>query len=158
MACWIRFIKDGADMEGQRISKIGLAGYPGYIFLQKIRYGYGKQRYDEKRTILHNWYSALRAYLPVLYHVNDSEGKYESRKQEFYLKIDPKLYEASKFIEEARNLYKPTFENPDRYDPLESTFEALLEGIQERLDWITANTHIIDKARSDDYNDDIQAG
>jgi len=74
------------------------------------------------------------------------------------LKIDPKLYEASKFIEEARNLYKPTFENPDRYDPLESTFEALLEGIQERLDWITANTHIIDKARSDDYNDDIQAG
>jgi len=145
-------------MEAQRIGKIGLAGYPGYIFLQKIRYGYGKQRYDEKRTILHNWYSALRSYLPVLYHaVDDGSERYKTKKQE-YAKIKVLLEDVSKEIAMARNLYKPTFENPERYDPLESEFEEVLEGIQERLDVITANTHIIDKAKSDDDEDGVPAG
>jgi hypothetical protein len=144
-------------MEGQRISKIGLAGYPGYIFLQKIRYGYGKQRYDEKRTILHNWYSALRSHLPVLYHADDESDRYKTKKEE-YTKIKLLLDDVSKEIATARKLYKPTFENPERYDPLESEFEEVLEGIQERLDVITANTHIIDKARSDGDEDDIPAG
>jgi hypothetical protein len=34
----------------------------------------------------------------------------------------------------------------------------VLEGIQERLDDITAITHIIDKGRADDYEDEIPAG
>ena len=145
-------------MEGQKISKIGLAGYPGYIFLQKIRYGYGKQRYDEKRTILHNWYSALRSYLPVFYHAVDDESNRYKGERGKYAKIKPLLDDVSKEIATARKLYKPTFENPERYDPLESEFEEVLEGIQERLDVITANTHIIDKAKSDDDEDGVPAG
>jgi len=145
-------------VEGPRIGKIGLAGYPGYIFLQKIRYGYGHQRYDEKRTILHNWYSALRSCLPVIYKIDDTSDLYKKKKEEYHTKIKPLLKDVSKEIAIARKIYKPTFEDPTRYDPLESEFEEVLEGIQERLDDITAITHIIDKAQSDDYEDQIMAG
>ena len=145
-------------MEGsQRITKIGLMGYPGYIFLQKIRYGYGHQRYDEKRTILHNWYSALRSYLPVLYKADDTSDLYKKKKEE-YSALKEKLADVANEIDIARKRYKSTFENPEIYDPEEATFEALLEGIQERLDDITAITHIIDKARSDDEEDGLVAG
>ena len=138
-------------MEGNsRVGRIGLAGYPGYIFLQKIRYGYGKQRYDEKRTILHNWYSALRAYLPVLYHAFDETEAYKNRKEEYANKIAPALDEVNKEIIEARKRYKPTFEDPERYDPDECTFEELLDGIKERLDLITAITGIVDKGQIQD--------
>ena len=144
-------------VEGTRIGKIGLAGYPGYIFLQKIRYGYGHQRYDEKRTILHNWYSALRSYLPVIYKADDKSDLYKKKKEE-YAAIGIMLKEVAKEIAIGRKMYKPTFEDPSRYDPEESKFEEVLEGIQERLDDITAITHIIDKAQSDDYEDQIMAG
>ena len=145
-------------MEGsQRITKIGLMGYPGYIFLQKIRYGYGHQRYDEKRTILHNWYSALRSYLPVLYKADDKSDLYKKKKEE-YAALKEMLEDVAKEIAIARKQYKSTFENPDMYDPDESSFEEILEGILERLDDITAITHIIDKAKSDDEEGGLVAG
>lgn len=147
-------------MEGFPTRKIGIAGYPGYIFLQKIRYGYGHQRYDEKRTILHNWYSALRAYLPVIYHVDDTTEKlYKSKKLEYTTILKPMLEDVAKEIAVARKNYKSTFENPEIYDPEESKFESLLEGIQERLDDITAITHIIDKGKIEDEDEDgVMAG
>lgn len=146
-------------MEGStRIRGIGLAGYPGYIFLQKIRYGYGKQRYDEKRTILHNWYSALRSYLPVIYRADDKSELYKNKKIEYNELLRPMLKDVAKEIAFARKMYRPSYENPDLYDPEECTFEELLEGIQERLDDITAITHIIDKARVDDDEDGVVAG
>jgi hypothetical protein len=148
-----------AIVEGStRIGKIGLAGYPGYIFLQKIRYGYGHQRYDEKRTILHNWYSALRSYLWVIYKMDDTSNMYTKKKVEYTTIIKPLLSDVAKEISIARKLYKSTFEDPTKYDPLESQFEEVLEGIEERLDDITAITHIIDKGRADDYEDEIPAG
>ena len=138
-------------MEGStRIGKIGLAGYPGYIFLQKIRYGYGQQRYDEKRTILHNWYSALRAYLPVLYKADEESDYYQKKKQEYETVLEPLLKDVSQEINAARTMYEPYFEDPDRYDPIEKDYETLLDGIKERLDVITAITHIIDKGQVDD--------
>lgn len=139
-------------MAPQRLGKIGLMGYPGRIFWQSMRYGYGHQRYDEKRIILHNWYSALRAYLPELYHVED-EGETYAKKRQFYTeKILPLIIEVSVEIANARssNYYKPSFEDPDTYDPMEAQYETLLEGIKERLDVITAKTHIIDKGQLDD--------
>ncbi len=143
-------------MEGTtRIGRIGLAGYPGYIFLQKIRYGYGAQRYDEKRTILHNWYSALRAYLPVLYNADDTSERYKNKKEEYVEKLLPMLHDVGEEIRAARKAYKSTFENRDIYDPAESAFEELLEGIQERLDDITAITGIIDKGRMDDEQGEV---
>lgn len=146
-------------MEGPaRLGRIGLAGYPGYIFLQKIRYGYGKQRYDEKRTILHNWYSALRAYLPVLYRADDKSDHYKNKKEEYVLTLLPMLNDVGEEIKAARLAYKSTFENLDFYDPAESAFEELLEGIQERLDDITAITGIIDKARVDNEYSELTAG
>ena len=139
-------------MASPRVGKIGLVGYPGYIFLQKIRYGYGHQRYDEKRIILHNWYSALRAYLPELYHVEDDGETYAKKRKEYTDKILPLIIEVSGEMANARsaNYYKPTFEDPDTYDPMEAQYETLLEGIKERLDVITAKTHIIDKGQIDD--------
>jgi hypothetical protein len=133
--------------------------YPGYISLQKIRYGFGHQRYDEKRTILHNWYSALRSHLPILYKADDKSDMYKKKKEE-YVYLKELLVDVSKEIAIARKQYKSTFENPDIYDPDESAFEEILEGIQERLDDITAISHVIDKFRSniDEDEDDPEAG
>jgi len=141
-------------MEGsQRIGRIGLAGYPGYIFLQKIRYGYGHQRYDEKRTILHNWYSALRAYLPVIYRADDTSEMYKNKKEEYRETLLPLIDAVAKEIITARLWYRPSFENPEIYDPEEQTYEELLDGIKERLDDITAMTHIIDKGQMGETDD-----
>ena len=139
-------------MASPRVGKIGLVGYPGYIFLQKIRYGYGHQRYDEKRIILHNWYSAIRAYLPELYHVEDEGETYKKKRDEYTERILPLIVEVSVEMTSARSpdYYKPTFEDPETYDPMEAQYETLLEGIKERLDVITAKTHIIDKGQLDD--------
>lgn len=146
-------------MASPRVGKIGLVGYPGYIFLQKIRYGYGAQRYDEKRIILHNWYSALRAYLPELYHVEDDGETYAKKRKEYTDKLLPLIIEVSNEMENARSpdYYKPTFEDTDTYDPMEAQYETLLEGIKERLDVITAKTHIIDKGQLDD-DEELVAG
>lgn len=136
----------------------GLSGYPGYIFLQKIRYGYGAQRYDEKRVILHNWYSALRAYLPELYHVEDEGDNHQKKRKEYAEIIAPLIADVAKEMDESRNQYRPTFENPDSYDPMEAQYETLLEGIKERLDVITAKTHLIDSARMEDDDGELMAG
>lgn len=128
-------------------------GYPGYIFLQKIRYGYGAQRYDEKRIILHNWYSALRAYLPMMYHVYDKdESRYKNDKEFWKTELVQRLKEAGEKIEEARRAYNPVFENQSCGND-EKDFQTILEGIEERLDDITAMTKIIDKARHDEETD-----
>jgi hypothetical protein len=147
-------------MSSPRVGRLGLAGYPGYIFLQKIRYGYGAQRYDEKRIILHNWYSALRAYLPELYHVEDDGETYAKKRKEYTEKLLPLIIEVSNEMENARSpdYYKPSFEDPDTYDPMEAQYEILLEGIKERLDVITAKTHIIDKGQLDDDDGELVAG
>lgn len=138
-------------MEGStRIGRIGLAGYPGYIFLQKIRYGYGPQRYDEKRTILHNWYSALRAHLPVIYRIYDDGESYRKKKEDYTKIIKPLTDAVAVCLEKARATYLPRFEIQEQYDPLEQEYERLLQDIQERLDDITAISGIIDKAKVDE--------
>ena len=139
-------------MASPRVGRLGLVGYPGYIFLQKIRYGYGHQRYDEKRIILHNWYSAIRAYLPELYHVEDEGETYKKKREEYTKILLPLIIEVSEEMKNARSsdYYKPTFEDPETYDPMEAQYETLLEGIKERLDVITAKTHVIDKGQFDD--------
>lgn len=84
---------------------------------------------------------------------------YVKKKVEYTSIIKPLLSDAAKEIAIARKLYKSTFEDPTKYDPLESDFEEVLEGIQERLDDITAITHIIDKGRvGDDDEDTLVAG
>jgi hypothetical protein len=143
---------DGEIMEGStRIGKVAVpGGYPGHIYLQKFRCGYGNQRYDERLDILHNWYSDLRAYIPLLYHTDDTTKSYATKKEEYTTKIKPMIEEVSKEIEQARKRYKSTFENPAKYDPEEAEYLLLLHGIKERLDVITAITHVIDKAQMDE--------
>lgn len=147
-----------ADYATGRIGKLGMVGYPGYIFLQKIRYGYGIQRFAEKRAILHNWYSALRAYLREYYHVRSDEGLYQKDKEEYAKVIAPLINAVANKIQESRKKYSVTFENPETRDPLEAEYEILLEGILEDLDEITAISGIIDKARVDDDGNAIMAG
>lgn len=139
-----------SDYAQGRIGKLGLAGYPGYIFLQKIRYGYGEQRFGEKRAILHNWYSALRAYLQEYYHVRDKEDHYEKLKKEYDEVIFPKLRAVAGKIQKARESYDVTFEDPVTRNPQEANYEILLEGILEDLDEITAISGIIDRIRPDE--------
>jgi len=138
-----------------RIGKLGMAGYPGYIFLQKIRYGYGVQRFAEKRAILHNWYSALRSYLRECYHVRDKEGLYTQKKEEYAEIILPKINAVAIKIQNARNQYSVTFENVDTRDPKEADYEILLEGILEDLDEITAISGIIDKQQISESEQEV---
>lgn len=135
------------DYTSGRIGKLGLAGYPGYIFLQKIRYGYGEQRFGEKRAIIHNWYSALRSYLREYYHVR--EDGHQPDKDEYERDIHPKILAVAKKIQTSRAMYSVTFEDKETRDPKEAAYEEYLEGIIEDLDEITAMSGILDKTRID---------
>ena len=55
------------------IGRLAVSGYPGHIFVCKLRYGYGHQEYIEKLEILHSWFSDLNAYLPVIFKGKEDE-------------------------------------------------------------------------------------
>jgi hypothetical protein len=147
-------------MEGYPIRRSRSLDYPDHIALQKVRYGFGNQRYDEKRDILHNWYSDLRAYLPVIYHMYDMpERMYKAKKDEYNKTLSPLLQDVSIEIGIARLQYKSTFENRELYDPDEAAFCTLLDGIKERLDVITAITKVLQKAKGfDDDEGEVVSG
>ena len=118
-------------------SGMGYNGYPARIFFEMTNYGKGTQTYEEKRVILHKWYSHLRAYLPEILKTNDDIENYNDN-------ISPLLDEVAVQIRVARELYKPTFESLTTCDPDEKDFQELMGGIHERLDVITAKTKVID--------------
>jgi hypothetical protein len=106
-------------------------------------YGKGTQTYEEKRVILHKWYSHLRAYIPETLKNNDEIDNYNTT-------IAPLLDDVAEHILLARNLYKPTFESIDLCDPDEKDFQGVMDGIVERLDVITAKSKVIDKVKMPD--------
>ena len=119
------------------LSRLAPKGYPGQIFVLKLRYGYGHQEIIEKLEILHSWYSNLRAYLPELYQKNDE------KKKDYDDVYAPLLADVSEQIDAAYNIYDGSFEgiscNPD-----EKKLLRAMRGIKERLDVITAKSKIID--------------
>ena len=137
------------------ISKIGLMGFPGYISVYKIRYGYGHQEYIEKLEILDNWFSDLNAYLPVMF--KGKEGEYTEPRFKI---VDENgvvkchsLYDLMSLarldLDTAYNKYQPAFEGQS-LDGTEKLFIKSLRAIKERLNVITAESKIIEGAKIDD--------
>jgi len=124
-------------------SGMGYTGYPARIFFEMTNYGKGTQTYEEKRVILHKWYSHLRAYIPETLKSNDDIDEYN-------LTIAPLLDDVAEHIRMARQLYKPTFESLETCDPDEKDFQEVMDGIIERLDVITAKSKVIDKQKPQD--------
>lgn len=119
---------------------MGYTGYPARIFFEMTNYGKGTQTYEEKRLILHKWYSHLSAYLQEQLKTNEQIEDYNQN-------IAPLLDEVAEHIKLARRLYKPTFETIDMCDPDEKDFQEVMDGIVERLDVITAKARVIDKVK-----------
>jgi hypothetical protein len=114
------------------LSRLAPKGYPGQIFVLKLRYGYGTQHLIEKLEILHSWYSDLRAYLPELY------SKDDKKKDEYRTTYDPLFTDVSEQIDAAYLLYDGSFEGQS-CNPKE----------KELLDVITAKSKIIDDLKTD---------
>lgn len=124
------------------IARMAISGYPGHIFVCKLRYGYGNQSHIEKLEILHNWYSDLRAYLPVVL-------KAEDYAKDFKDKID----EVAKEVDAAWDIYRPGFEGVESCSEEEKLFNKALRGVKERLDVITAESKIIEGIKTEDAQD-----
>jgi len=119
-----------------RYSQIGFIGYSACVFIERMNFGYGRRSHMENKVSLEKWYSALYCYLPVLY---------EKKKQEYdELEIDNLLLDVEKEINAMHDLYDATYEDPDTCNPEEKNFILAMRGVFERLDKITAITHIID--------------
>lgn len=139
-----------AGLNRTNIGKLGLADYPGHIFVCKLRYGYGTQQIIEKLEILHNWYSDLRAYLPKLF--RDKEG---NLKPEYTtIKIaDGKTYQellvdVDEEINAAFEIYQGSFEGQS-CNADEKLLLKAMRAIKERLDVITAESEVIKGIKSD---------
>jgi len=115
----------------------------------------------ENKVSLEKWYSALYCYLPTSYEMEeilvlDDAGEiideyfkpdYENsnpKQKEFWDKILPRLNNVEKEINAMHDLYDATYEDPDTCNPEEKNFILAMRGVFERLDKITAITHIID--------------
>lgn len=123
-------------------SGMGYTGYPARIFFEMTNYGKDTQTYEEKRVILHKWYSHLCAYLAEQLRTNEQIEDYNEN-------IAPLLNDVAENIRLARELYKPTFESIESCDPDEKDFQEVMDGILERLDVITAKSHVIDKVKQE---------
>ena len=140
------------------IGKLAVSGYPGHIFVCKLRYGYGHQEYIEKLEILDNWFSDLNAYLPVLfkdksdeytkpqYKIMDKEGNIKC------LSLADLMVAVRADIDATYDKYQPAFEG-QTLDGTERVFIKALRAIKEQLNVITAESKIIEGIKQDDVQD-----
>jgi len=137
------------------IGKLAISGYPGHIFVCKLRYGYGHQEYLEKLEILHSWFSDLNAYLPVLYKGKETEyneGRYKITDRDGNVKclsLSDLMVEVRSDIDTTYDKYRPEFEGAT-LDGTEKIFIKALRSIKEQLDVITAESRIIEGIKADD--------
>lgn len=133
------------------IGKLAVSGYPGHIFVCKLRYGYGHQEYIEKLEILHSWYSDLNAYLPVMYKGKESEYVEEKRcaYTDGKVSIAQLMDIAGQAIDEVYDVYQPAFEK-ESISGQERLFIKSLRSIKEQLDIITAESKIIEGIKTED--------
>jgi hypothetical protein len=145
------------------IGRLAVSGYPGHIFVCKLRYGYGHQEYIEKLEILHSWFSDLNAYLPVIF-----KGKEKEYNEDKPYSIQNKEGEIIKLslsdlmgmvrldIDTTYDKYQPAFEGSS-LDGTERLFIKSLRSIKEQLDVITAESKIIEGIKTDD-GQELMAG
>lgn len=125
------------------LSRLAPKGYPGQIFVLKLRYGYGSQRIIEKLEILDNWYSNLNAYLPEFF------GKDDKKRDEFNETYHPLLLDVVREIDAAYEIYDGVFEG-DSCSPQEKALLKAMRGVKYRLDIITAKARILDGMQAED--------
>lgn len=116
----------------------------------RLDYGRGTQSHLEKMVILEKWYSALKAYLPVLYQDKNNAIEYNE-------KIHPLIQTLSESIEEMNLLYDPSYEGLGTCGQNEKTFLRSMRSVMEQADGITAKAHVIDQIRSGD-NEGVTCG
>lgn len=133
-----------AGLNRSSIGRLAVSGYPGHIFICKLRYGYGNQQHIEKLEILHNWFSDLRAYLPMLLRLKDG-----TTDPEYETKYVPLLEEVNAEIDAAYESYDGSFEGQS-CSTYEKNLIKAMRGIKERLDVITAESKIIEGIKADD--------
>lgn len=143
---------------------MGYTGYPAAIFIERMNYGYGNRSHMENKISLEKWYSALYNHLPILYEMEQMiilgdggiiEDEYykpdfedsNPKQKEFWDKILPRLNDVEIEINAMGKKYDPKFEIKETPDPQTLNFIRLMRGCFERLDKITAITHIIDGIR-----------
>jgi hypothetical protein len=132
------------------LSRLAPKGYPGQIFVLKLRYGYGSQKIIEKLEILDNWYSDLQAYLPELY------SKDDAKKDEYNETFHPMLEDVVGEINAAYDIYDGVFEDAT-CSPTEKRLLKAMRGIKYRLDTITAKSKILDGMNADEGSE-LMAG
>ena len=131
----------------QSIAGMEYIGIPALIFIELNNYGRGTQTYEEKRIILHKIFCYNQSYL--------HESYAEKKAGEYNEKLDPIFAEAAELIAQAREEYKPTFENLDTCDPDEKIFQALMDATFEKLTDIIAMSHVIDKQKMQEEMQEI---
>ena len=143
-----------AGLSRSSIGRLAISGYPGHIFVCKLRYGYGHQEHIEKLEILHSWYSDLNAYLPVMFKGKGAE--YTEKKYNFEgtekVSLSDMMEKVGKAIDDIYAVYDPLFEGQSM-NTQERLFIKSLRGIKEQLDIITAESKIIEGIKPDDAQD-----
>jgi len=128
------------------------AGYSGFILYVKIRLINGGQLHIDRLRMLHSWYSALRAYLPIVYEKKMDD--YTKKKNWNGLTLQDLMGDADTRIKGAYKEYNPIYEGQSCGEN-EKSFLITLSGIEEVLDEILGITKIIDKQQIDEDSEDV---
>jgi hypothetical protein len=118
---------------------MGYVGYPAQIFYEKINFNRGPQSHIERMWILVKWFSNLDAYLPIYYQANKNIKEYEE--------IFPMMEEIQNDLSVEWELYDPAFEGLGTCNPDEKAFIRNMAKIIKKLDWVTAQSRVIDKQK-----------
>lgn len=125
-------------------SGMGYTGFEAHIFYMKVFFNRAESHL-ERMWILEEWYSDLRAKLPILY---------EKTPEDYSNNILPKMKKLDTLIDTAWDNYRAYFEQ-DTFDPGELVFVRELKTILRELDEVTAISKIIDKQKFSDDMDVI---
>jgi hypothetical protein len=123
---------------------MGYTGFEAHIFYMKVFFNRA-ETHLERLWILEEWYSDLRAKLPLLY---------EKTPEDYSRNILPKMEKLDILVDTAWEDYRAYFEQ-DTFDPGELAFVRELKTILRELDEITAISKIIDKQKMSDDMDVI---
>jgi hypothetical protein len=123
---------------------MGYTGFEAHIFYMKVFFNRAESHL-ERLWILEEWYSDLRAKLPLLY---------EKTPDDYTRNILPKMEKLDLLVDTAWEDYRAYFEQ-DTFDPGELAFVRELKTILRELDEITAISKIIDKQKISDDMDVI---
>jgi hypothetical protein len=123
---------------------MGYTGFEAHIFYMKVFFNRAESHL-ERLWILEEWYSDLRAKLPLLY---------EKTPEDYTRDILPKMEKLDILVDTAWEDYRAYFEQ-DTFDPGELAFVRELKTILRELDEITAISKIIDKQKISDDMDVI---